>query len=246
MGLKTELENQGAWLFRWRGYLPLLGGPVVLAAFASARWPFGSQRLHEYWDLSCFAVSLLGLAIRIHVVGHAPSGTSGRNTTQQQASSLNTTGMYSVVRHPLYLGNYLIAFGATLVPFVWWLPVLFTAVFWLYYERIMFAEEAFLRRTFGGAFNEWADRTRAFVPKVSGWQAPTTEFSLRFVLRKEYTGLAVLVGLHAMAEAASHVVVDRRLELGPAWIGVLVMGMAAYVILWSLKRHTSYLDVPDR
>ena len=32
--------------------------------------------------------------------------TSGRNTHDQVADSLNTSGIYSIVRHPLYVGNF--------------------------------------------------------------------------------------------------------------------------------------------
>ena len=34
-----------------------------------------------------------------------PAGTSGRNTAKQVADTLNTTGLYSLTRNPLYLGN---------------------------------------------------------------------------------------------------------------------------------------------
>ena len=105
-----------------------------------------SHVLNEIWQGCCLAVSLLGLVVRIITVGRAPMGTSGRNTREQVANTLNSTGMYSVVRHPLYLGNYLIMMGFALWPHVWWLAVLTTCFYALYYERIMLAEEAFLRR----------------------------------------------------------------------------------------------------
>ncbi|MGC9453013.1 MAG: methyltransferase family protein, partial [Oceanipulchritudo sp.] len=48
-------------------------------------------------------------------------GTSGRNTKQQVAYSLNTTGFYSVVRNPLYLGNFFMYLGIALFTHHWWL-----------------------------------------------------------------------------------------------------------------------------
>jgi protein-S-isoprenylcysteine O-methyltransferase Ste14 len=67
----------------------------------------GVQRSDGLWEAICVAVSLVGLGIRIATVGHAPGGTSGRRTVGgPSALALNTSGMYSVVRHPLYLGNY--------------------------------------------------------------------------------------------------------------------------------------------
>lgn len=246
MALSSELEKQGTWLFRWRGYLPLLVAPVIIGAIASARWPLGSHRLHEWWDVLCFSISLLGFGIRVHVVGHAPVGTSGRNVPQQVAHSLTTTGLYSVVRHPLYLGNYLIALGAVLVPFVWWSPLLFTALFWIYYERIMFAEEAFLRRTYRRQFVAWAQRTPAFLPRIAGWVRPAKSFNVRSVLRNEYTALAMVALLHAVTQVAAQLVVAHRATLGRGWTAVLVAGLSTYVLLRSVKRHTTCLDVSDR
>ena len=62
----------------------------------------------ETEELIFLGVSLLGEAIRIFTVGYAPRNTSGRNTiTGQIADELNVTGIYSQLRHPLYLGNFL-------------------------------------------------------------------------------------------------------------------------------------------
>ena len=153
MSLKTELEQQGNWLFRWRSYLPLTMLLLVAVAMREFAWPLGSYRLHVVWQLVCIGISFAGLVIRCAIIGYVPQGTSGRTTRRQIAESLNTTGIYSVVRHPLYLGNYIIGLGIMLVLLVWWLPVIYTLAFWLYYERIMFAEERFLLAKFGDAFD---------------------------------------------------------------------------------------------
>ncbi len=90
MALKTELERQGHWLFRWRSYLPLVCLPVAFAVLGNMRWPFGSFRFHEIWEWVCLGVSFAGLGVRVATVGHAPAGTSGRNTGGQVAWTPNT------------------------------------------------------------------------------------------------------------------------------------------------------------
>lgn len=50
--------------------------------------------------------------------------------------------MYSIVRNPLYFGNLLIAIGLALLPGVWWLLLIVGLAFFIYYERIIAAEEA--------------------------------------------------------------------------------------------------------
>ena len=59
-------------------------------------------------------------------VGFTPRGTSGRNTKEGQvAESLNTLGMYSMCRHPLYLGNLLMWLGIVMYMGHLWFAVAF-------------------------------------------------------------------------------------------------------------------------
>ena len=120
MALIQTMEATGAKLFKYRGQIPVLifalSLPILfftndkLYASISARWGWGGPLY-----ITCTIISLLlvfaGLALRAYTVCTTPKGTSGRNTAQQVADHLNTKGIYSVVRHPLYLANYLIWAG---------------------------------------------------------------------------------------------------------------------------------------
>ena len=245
MALREELERTGNWLFLWRSYLPVLMiVPTVLALPG-----LGGRRDEPSltWELFCLAVSLFGLGVRVLTIGHTPVSTSGRNTREGQvAEVLNSTGIYSTVRHPLYVGNYFMWLGAALFPGVWWSPVFMSLVYWLYYERIMFAEEEFLRRKFGAVYEQWAEHTPAFIPRPGGWTAPSLPFSTRNVLRREYSGLFGVVVIFALLELLEHVFLYRRATMHPVWVGVLVVGALLYLTLRTLKRSTRVLKVEGR
>ncbi len=247
MALREELERTGNWLFRWRSYLPLV---LVLPTMAAMHHPdFLRQDRSGYdvWALVCLAVSMVGLGIRVVTVGHAPRGTSGRNTHEGQiAEVLNTTGMYSLVRHPLYLGNYIIWLGISMFCGLWWLVVIFALGFWIYYERIMFAEEEFLRRKFGEAYLRWADVTPAFLPRLSGWRRPELPFSLRTVLRREYPGLFAICASFFALEAYHRVAIRGDWRPNPLWTGIFLAGLAVFILLRTLKRKTAILAVEGR
>ena len=154
MALQENFELEGNWLFRYRGILPLVilgaGMAVCLFTIRTSGWLFTA--VSSYWqryEYLCLAISLLGVFIRAYTVGHTPVGTFGRNTQSQVAEELNTTGIYSMVRHPLYVGNSFMWFGISLLTCNVAFIIIFMLVYWLYYERIMFAEEQFLRRKFG-------------------------------------------------------------------------------------------------
>jgi protein-S-isoprenylcysteine O-methyltransferase Ste14 len=247
MALNDEMGEQGLWLFRWRSYLPILLLLVLFpASLLGLHWPFSSYEFHLRWEFTCFMLSLAGFAIRCATVGYVPAGTSGRGTRGQSAKALNTTGWYSAVRHPLYLGNYLIGLGVTLVWFDWWAPVIYTLFFWLYYERIMLAEEKFLEEKFGDAFRQWSASTPAFIPRVSQWRRSPLPFSFKTVLRREYSGLLLLVLLHSGMEVIEHLWLDGRPTIGPYWTATLVVTIGVYIALSGLKKHTQILHVDGR
>ena len=71
----------------------------------------------EPLSFTAISISVLGFLVRFYTIGTTPKGTSGRNTKEQVADVLNSSGMYSMLRHPLYLGNYLIWLGISLASF---------------------------------------------------------------------------------------------------------------------------------
>lgn len=244
MPLLEELEETGNWLFRWRSYLPLVFSVLVLAGLAQFTYPFGSHFLDELWEAACLAISFCGLCVRALTIGFTAGRTSGRHTREQVAESLNTTGMYSIVRNPLYLGNFLIALGPVLFLRIWWLPILYVLLFALYYERIIFAEEMFLRRKFGRKYVEWASTTPAFLPRIGRWESPALPLSWRKVLRREYHGIFGVVMTLFLLELASDLVVGRALTIDTWWGYLVGFSLAVYAILRFLHKRTSWLREP--
>ena len=251
MPLREEFRTTGNWLFRWRSYLPLVILVAVLVAMTRYTYPNGSATAATIYEALCFVVSMLGLAVRVAAVGCAPQGTSGRNTAEGQvATTVNTTGLYSLVRHPLYLGNFLMYLGIVMMPRSAWLVLTFVLVFWLYYERIMYAEEEFLRERFGEQYESWASATPAFVPRVthlaSCWRRPALPFSSRSVIKREYSGVMAMVACFAVLDTIGESRVRGELTVDPFWVTLFVVTLVLYVTLIVLKKRTRLLKVPGR
>jgi protein-S-isoprenylcysteine O-methyltransferase Ste14 len=246
MGLREEFEATGNWLFRRRGYLPLLLFPLLLIAARESAYPSGGHALDLAWEGVCLLLALTGLALRVGTVGFVPRDTSGRNTGGQLAGSLNTSGFYSIVRHPLYLGNYLMWLGVALFPRSWWAPVIVSLVFWLYYERIMFAEEEFLRRKFGPLYVSWAAATPAFLPRPRLWRRPGARFCLLTVLRREHSSLLALIASLTALEVASDYAYTGRLIVDPVWGTALAVTLVLCLAVRAAKHGTRLLHVEGR
>jgi protein-S-isoprenylcysteine O-methyltransferase Ste14 len=246
MALREEMESNGNWLFKRRSLLPLILLVVVVLGFRGVDQSNHRESCDHVWEMVCLAVAFFGLAIRILTIGHASQGTSGRNTKTQIADSLSTDGLYSVVRHPLYLGNFFIYLALGLFTHTWWLALICVLSFWLYYERIMYAEEAFLRGKFGSVFDEWASRVPAFVPALRRWRPFELPFSARNALRREYHGFFAIIVTMFFLELTEDFYLSGRLELDPVWAVILGIGLVVYLVLRTIKKQTHWLDVENR
>lgn len=246
MALREDFEHSGRWLFRWRSYLPLAGLAIILLALREYEYPGHSETFDHIWEVVCLVVSFAGLAIRSYTIGHTPRGTSGRNTKRQVADTLNTTGAYSLVRNPLYLGNFFMGLGVALFAHLWWLTLIYILAFWLYYERIIFAEEAYLRDRFGAEYLSWADRTPVFIPRFHNYRKPALPFSIKNVLRREYSGFFAVIVCMFLFETLGELFAENRLEFDPGWIVALVIGFLVWLTLRTLKKRTRFLHVDGR
>lgn len=233
--------------------MPLLLIPLgVPALFEAAHIEtILGEELDDMLSLACFFLSLSGLALRAVTVGFVLSGTSGRNTSEQRANVLNTTGLYSIVRNPLYLGNFIVIFGLVLAIKVWWFVVIVVLMYWLYIERIIAVEEAYLSTKFGKDYDDWARTTPCFIPKFSLWKPPVEKFSLRTVLRREYNGLFVLVLAYLFLDILTDVVAENESVAEWAgrdylWIGIAAVGTVIFFALRTLKKQTRVLHVEGR
>ena len=120
MALIEELNQQGNKLFKYRSNLPVPFAVLGLAIYLYNIHVMDKEIHSIAFEIGCLTVGLLGQLIRAVTLGYAPKGTSGRNTHGQVAEELNTKGMYSLMRNPLYLGNF----------FMWLAIILFIDVHW--------------------------------------------------------------------------------------------------------------------
>lgn len=256
MALIHSLEKSGNFLFKYRGQIPviifLIGMPMIYFGHYDFLTHLSVQNREVFRVIILIlsiAVSLAGFLVRAYTIGTTPRGTSGRNTDKQVAEQLNTKGIYSVVRHPLYLGNYLMWAGLLIFSMNFYLFVIISLCYWLYYERIIFTEERYLEKCFGEDFIRWSKEVPAFVPSFKNYRAGNIPFSFKAVLRREYAGFFAMV--------FSFTVVDYWLQFTfyrhypeivsvfqwfrPSLI-VLLVALVCMLVLRTLKHHTNLLN----
>ena len=248
MALKETYEKQGEFLFRGRSYLPLLATPMVVAALLDPLYlhPTLTGFSGRVWEAACILISLTGFLVRCLVAGFVPKGTSGRNTQTQVADSLNTTGLYSVVRNPRYLGNFLIILGLLLFIQVWWFALAGIVIFWIFYERIIFTEESFLRQKFGPTFVDWSLKTPVFIPNLKHWKKPELPYAWKTMLRREHSTQFGMISALTLLGVAGDLFTKQDHKISMFWFIFFGTSLVIYLVLRYMKKKTQALNIEGR
>lgn len=245
MALVHEFEHSGNWLFKRRSWLP-----VFIIAAGILMMYLGNRQaiLFDMRDELIFlGVSLFGQLIRILTVGFTPKNTSGRNTTDGQiADELNVTGIYSLVRHPLYLGNFFMWFGPVLFLRSTIAIIVFILIYWLYYERIMFAEEQFLRRKFGDIYDKWSEKVSSIIPFSFKFIPPKLPFSVKNVLKREYNSFINIFVIFTLLDVFRNYFLSERIYLTGMWIWLFAGAAVIWLALRTIEKRTRWLEVAGR
>jgi protein-S-isoprenylcysteine O-methyltransferase Ste14 len=246
MALIHSFENTGNWLFKRRGYIPVLLFLLAVPAIYFTDYNSMNSKIPEIINPVSIIFSIFGFGIRANAIGTTPRGTSGRNTDKQVAEQLNTSGIYSIVRHPLYLGNYLMWIGIVIFTKNFYFVVIVSLLFWIYYERIMFAEERFLEGKFGDSYLKWSLKVPAFIPDTSLYRKSEVPFSLKSVLRREYSGvLATVTGFVYVEVLINYFRLDK-FTVEPVFLYVLLLTAILTLVLRFLKHSTKVLEEEGR
>jgi len=122
-----------------------LGGVTAIAALVLARPTWSS------WSAG-LAVAVVGEGIRVWAAGHL-----------EKSREVTTSGPYRWMRHPLYVGSTILALGIVIAARSYVLGALAVLYVGTTIPAAIRSEEAFLRRTFGDAYERYARAEHAGV-----------------------------------------------------------------------------------
>lgn len=122
------------------------------------------------------AIAVVGVLIRAWSSGHI-----------RKNQTLAVSGPYAYTRNPLYLGSFILGVGFTIAAGVWWLALVFIALFLGIYLPVMRVESVDLIKLFGADYEEYANRVPLFFPRLTAYRASDTKFDVSLYMRhREY------------------------------------------------------------
>ena len=115
---------------------------------------FGNDILNYAGLFIILAGTLVRMAARGHKKAHSYNG-----------GALVTTGPYGFVRHPMYLGIFLISSGFILMIWPWWTIFIWTGLFYFRFKIEIAKEENHLRRAFGSTYEMYVQKVPLVLPR---------------------------------------------------------------------------------
>jgi protein-S-isoprenylcysteine O-methyltransferase Ste14 len=189
----------GKFFFKFRNAVfPILY--LCLIVFTRPGIFLGNAQLDRYVGVLGVLIVLAGQIFRMLVIGFAYIRRGGKDG-KVYASSLVQTGFYAHVRHPMYVGNYLIMLGFVLLYGSLWAYLLVLPFFTVVYYSLVKNEESYLKDSFGQEYEDYAANVNRFIPNFTGITISLERYHYDWkkVLRKEYGTITfVLCGLLAM------------------------------------------------
>ena len=159
---KGERDDRAdRWVLLALIVISLAGG--LLPAWTDGRglWPIGGGEALRWAGVAIYAIGGVLRLVPVFVLGHRFSG----RVAIQPGHTLETTGIYGLIRNPSYLGFVLLTLGWALA-FDAWIGVLCTLLMIPFLIARMNAEERMLASQFGEAFAAWRARTWRLIPWV--------------------------------------------------------------------------------
>ena len=130
-------------------------GLVLLLVCAYFAMPAGEPRI-----VAGFMLAAIGQAWRIYAAG-----------VIHKNRQLASTGAYSLVRHPLYLGNFLILVGFAIASGNWIVIAVVAFFFLFYYPAAIRYEDYKLEGIFGDEWRAWSKNIPGMFPTRLKWQS---------------------------------------------------------------------------
>lgn len=224
----------GDFLFKHRTFTPL---PLILLVFVIFK-PVNLGENNLLINIAGLLTSILGELIRIAAVGYSFPGTSGREM-YLRADNLNTTGIYSIIRNPLYIGNFFMFVGLMVV-FANVYALLVVAVFLIaQYYFIILSEEHFLRNKYGTEYENYFDRIRRIVPTFGHYRKNLNPFSGKKVLFKEKDSVFNMLLMFLLVLLYKERVFRGRIEEPLYYIITGVVLIIAYIIVKIIKNKAT-------
>ena len=220
--------------------------PRFVLAYALAPALFLTARTTDAGLRVGIAIAALGEFLRIWAngyVGHVKVNQTDRASGRTKIGRLITAGPYAFVRHPLYLGSFLLGAGFCVMVGNIWLSVIALAAFLVIYRKKMAEEEASIHAEWGPEGERYHRSVPQWLPNFRRYANRRGQWSWQGIIAsQEWKTLVWVVVLTIALSLRKEYAQEHRLFQADRWarhaalLGFAVLLMAADGIFEFMKR----------
>ncbi len=218
--------RSGRWFARRRRYLPWVFGVVTVVALLMST-PFMLMRSTVWLTIPSVALVVGGFALRF---------AARRCNGSDPESWIAARGIYSVMRFPKQMGNYLIICGLTLYTGIDWYLLLVPVVGAILLHRIGMVEENSLVIKYGDTYQQWCRTTNAFTPILTSWEKSTRPLLLYRSFMAESQSIFMVVAAFTVINGLKYLLIDFSLHFDLFWLVLFVVSLGLALLGHLLRR----------
>ncbi len=161
---------------------------------------------------------------------------------------LTTSGPYSFVRNPLYVGNFLMGLGFCLFVRDLMLSLIYVVLFAFFYIGTMKKEEALLTDLFGEDYINYKKNVPAFIPRILPY---VSQQPMRYSLKQaHYNGeliRVVVTGvLLCLIYFAVYFLKENTLDKGDLLRAGLLIAVQGIILLVTIQHRKEFVKKQDK
>jgi len=229
--------------------------PRFLFVYPLVAWLFVVARTTELQLILGVLLAFLGVVVRLWAngfVGHVKVNWTQKSRNDAAIGHLVTAGPYAYVRHPLYVGTFLIGAGVCVIVGNLWLSLIGTLAFFLIYNRKIDEEETMIRDEVGEEFTTYQQMVPRWVPMRCAYPDQRGAWSWQGILAsKEPKTLAWVAIFLILLYFRKEIVQDHHWMTEDRWVTQTVLiGLACLFIVgdvvfeWYRHRYERRLQHP--
>lgn len=214
MALQEEFQKQGYNLISSARAVPLfilILGYILLGAIETypEHYYFQKSIYEEVYEWACFLVTILGFTIILYTNGYASNTSLSTKLKSDENAVFNTNGAYSVLRHPVYHGTFIMWLGPAFVTGNIFFIISFLLFCCIFFERMLCAEEHYLRKKIGIKYSRWANSVPIVIPIITNFKKPNTPFNWKSSFKKSIGKLSLVMIAFFLFDSMTEILVEK-------------------------------------
>lgn len=219
--LSESMLRTGFFLRKYKKFLPYIFIISLLGAVFLTH-PFTIIRSGGLLTIICLFMFVISVSVRWLAL---------RTDAEHLPEYVEAKGIYSIVRNPLYISNFLVVLSLSLYMGIIWYFVFVSFLTVFITERIVMHKENCQQNKYNEAFKLWSKTTGAVLPYLLNWQGASGSKSYFYTLRRMSLPVTASLGAFTLISFIKNRVIEFSNTVSIGWLSAFIIALALHLIL---------------